>query len=305
MGEKLKHLNNYNPKVSIIVGVFGLKGIDAIFNALDSFLPQEGDIEFEFIVVDVANEQRERIYRERFPWIKLIKIEKLIHEPHMRNIALQQAQGDIILFTEDHVLFPHNYLKTIVKAFSEGHVIVGGPVLNANPEVFFGWVQYFLEYNKWFPGVRQEIIEDLPGCNYAYHIDLVKKLGPFPEEQIRLDTNFHKIAREKGNKLSYYHDLKIAHINDGKIKNIFIQRFQFGRLFAARRGFAVWKRIAYIILSPVIAILEYIRIINHSRHDRTYLIKLIQTTPLLLPALFIWMAGECVGYITAAGSSGR
>ena len=285
------------PKVSIIVGVMEEKGIDTIFSSLNSFLPQEGEIDFEFIVVDEANEQREKIYRERFPWVKLINTERLMPESYSRNIALQHARGEIIVFTTDHVLFHQCYLKNLVEAFYKGYRIVGGPVANGNPEVFIGWVQYFCEYNKWLPGIQEGVVEDLPGTNFAYHIELLKKLGPLPQGEFSVETLFHKKAKENDNKLYYCHGLRIDHINEKKISVICKERFLYGKLFAARRRFPVWKRIVYIVFSPLIALIEYIRIFKNSRHDRSCLKKFFQCTPLLLPTLFIWMSGECVGYL--------
>jgi glycosyltransferase involved in cell wall biosynthesis len=284
--------------VSIIAVVTEDRGSDSIFSTLNSFLQQEGDIDFEFIVVDEANEQREKIFSEHFPWVKLIQTERLLPVPYLRNIALQHARGEIIAFADDHIFFLPRYLKSLVAVFSKGYRIVGGPVANANQEAFAGWVQHFCEYHNWLPGILEGVVEDLPGSNFAYHADLLNKLGPFPEGQFGVETHLHKKAMEEGNELYLCHGLRIAHVNDEKISNFWARRFKYGRLFAARRSFPIWKRITYTLISPLIALIEYIRIFNHARHDRTYLKKFIQCTPLLLLTLFIWMAGECFGYVT-------
>ena len=302
--EKMEHLRKGKPKVSIIACVVEMKGINSVFRTLDSFLPQEGTVDFEFLVVDEVPGYREKIYRERFPWVKLIPVERLMPEPYLRNIALRHVQGEIIVFSEDHVIFTHSYLKNLVEAFSKGHKIVGGAVANADPELFTGWVQYFLEYNKWIPRLQEGIVDDLPGCNYAYHISAIQRLGPFPENNIKLDSIFNKKARENGFKLYYCHTIKIAHINETHILTTIVERFKFGRLFAARRGFPLWKRIAYSILSPIIAVVEYCRIFRNARYDHTYLLKFFQCTPLLLPILFIWMMGECIGYMIGYKNNG-
>ena len=285
------------PKVSLIAVMTEERGFDSIFDLLHSFYPQEGEIDFEFIVVDERNEKRAKIFDERFPWVKLIQTERLMPIPYLRNIALQHARGEIITFIDDHVVFHNNYLRKLVTSFSKGYDIVGGPVVNGNPATLASWVHYFCEYHKWFPMIQEGEIEDLPGSNFAYHTDLLKELGPFPEGQFGIETQLHKKAREDGNKLYFCHGLRIAHINESKISNFWVRRFKYGRLFAARRGFPTWKRIAYVILSPLIALMEYVRIFNHARHDRTYLKKFIQCTPLLLPSLFIWIAGESFGYL--------
>lgn len=293
--------NGHKPEVSIIVGVTPRKGFNSIFNLLETIFSQKGDITFECIVVDAFDKQREKIYREYFPHVKLVQTEALLYEPCLRNIGMKQAQSEIITFLEDHILLSRSYLKNLVKLFSNGYKIVGGTVANANPESFFGWTQYFCEYNKWIPGLPAGIVEDLPGCNFSYHAEVLKKLGPFPEGEFGVDTYFHKKAKYAGYKLYLCSGLEVAHVNDTKLRVTSIERFKYGQLFAARRGFTRRKQILYIVLSPVIAILEYIRIFKHTRHNSFYLKKLIHCTPFLLPILFIWMMGECSGYLFGYG----
>ena len=300
MVRKMKSYKDDKPKVSIIVVVTGNRGFDSIFDSLDSFYPQEGDINFEFIVVDERNQEREKNLRERFPWVRLIQTEELMPAAYLRNIALLHVRGEIIAFADDHVFFHNNYIKKLVAGFSKGYDIVGGPVANGNPGTLAGWVSYFCEFHKWLPTKQEGEVEDLPGTNFAYRFDLLKKLGPFPEGRFKLEYLFNKRARQGGNRFYFSPSLKIAHINEVKISDFWVCRFNYGRLLATRRGFPVWKRVAYAILSPLIALIEYIRIFNHARCDRTYLQKFVQCTPLLLPTLFIWMAGECTGYLFGA-----
>ena len=293
------------PEVSIIVIVNNNAPSDAIFNLLHSFYPQEGNISFEFIVIDEQNEQKAKTYSERFPWVKLIQMETLTRGSHLRNMALQQAQGEIIVFLEDHVTVRHDYLKSLHASFSKGYDIVGGPVINGNTQMLYSWVQYFCEYHKWLPIINEGEIGDLPGCNFAYRSDLLKRLGPFIEGYFKLESLFHEKAKQDGYKLYFDHQLEVKHFEDKKILKFMMYRFQYGRLFAEKRGFRVWKRIAYIILSPLVAIFEYTRIFGHARHDLTYLKKFIQCTPLILLTLFIWMFGECMGYCIASKVQGE
>src|SRR3990170_5385258 len=129
------------PKVSIIVVTDDNAPSDAVFNLLHSFLSAEAGISFEFIVIDEQNEQKAKTYSERFPWVKLIQIERLTRGSHLRNMALQLAQGEIIAFLEDHVTVRHDYLKNLLASFSKGLDIVGGPVINGNGQMLYSWVQ--------------------------------------------------------------------------------------------------------------------------------------------------------------------
>jgi GT2 family glycosyltransferase len=229
--------------------------------------------------------------------VELIKADRYQFGSALRNIAVKHAKGEIVAFLEDHVLVQKNYLKNLVATFSKGYDIVGGHVANANPERFVGWTQYFCEYNKFIPLSRDGEVEDLPGCNFAYSSDLVEKLGPFYEGPYKLENLFHGWARKSGYRLYLTRDLQVAHINGEKIIGFWRKRFEYGRLFASQRGFSLKRRILYAVLSPLIAMIEYTRIFKRTKNNRTYLIKFIQSTPLLLPTLLIWMMGECFGYL--------
>jgi GT2 family glycosyltransferase len=294
---KTKSDRHDKSQVTIIVVVTEDRGFDSIFHLLHSFLPQEGDIDIEFIVVDELNKEREKIFREEFPWVKLLQVQKLMSVPYMRNVALQHARGEIIAFADDHVLFHRKYIENLITAFSKGYRIVGGPVLNANPETMASWLQYFCEYHHFLLTRKDGEVQDLPGCNFAYRADLLKELGGFQEGSFGVETFLHKKARQKGNKLYFCHGLEIAHINDNRTRFFWKRRFRYGLLFASRRGFPTIRRVVYGLLSPLIAVKEYILIFSHVRGDQNFLMKFIQCTPLLVPTLFIWAAGECAGYL--------
>ena len=141
------------PVVSFIVVVNTNSFFGAIFNLLDSFYPQEGSIPFEFIVIEEENKETERIYRQRFPWVKFLTVEKMLRGSSLRNMALCHARGEIIAFLEDHITVRSDYLKNLMGCFDAGYGIVGGPVENGATKFPDGWVEYFAEYNKWFPQI--------------------------------------------------------------------------------------------------------------------------------------------------------
>ena len=290
------------PVISIVTVVTEDRGLDSIFGLLDSFLPQEDDVDFEFIVVDEDSDQRKKIFDERFPWVELVQTSRLMPVPQMRNIALPHIRGEIIAFVEDHVLLPGGYLKCVVDLFSRGHRAVGGPVENANPQSLASCVQHFCEYHNFLSTVTEGEVEDLPGSNFAYHEDVLEMLGSFPEGKYGVETHLHNRAKKDGTGLYFCHGLGVHHINETSIAAVMSRRFKYGRLFAARREFPAWKRLAYVVLSPLIVPLEYMRILKHVRQDRACVKRFVRCTPLLLPTLFVWMAGECVGYLAGVRS---
>lgn len=296
-GERLQLKSNPAPEVSIITVVNTNSPYEAVFNLLDSFYPQEGDISFEFIVVEGENEKKAEIYSKNYPWVKLVSVEKVTRGSHLRNIALKHVHGKFIVFMEDHITVQKDYLINLLKCFSKGYDIVGGPVENGFQDSLNSWAHYFSEYHKWIPIVREGEIGDLPGCNFAYRSDLFRRLGLFTEGNFKLESLFHERAKKIGKRLYFSHGLKIKHFDNKNTVDLWMYRFQYGRLFASKRGFPLWKRTSYAMLSPLIALNEYVRIFNRVKNDRFYLKKFIQCTPVLISTLLIWMAGEFTGYV--------
>jgi len=164
-------------------------------------------------------------------------------------------------------------------------------------------VQHFCEYHNFLSTVTEGEIADLPGSNFAYHRDVLEMLGSFPEGRYGLETHVHNRVRREGNQLFFCHGLAVNHVNETSMAAVMSRRFKYGRLFAARRGFPVWKRLAYVVLSPLVVLTEYVRIFMHVRRDQTHLKRFVRCTPLLLPTLVVWMAGECCGYLAAPGAT--
>ena len=292
-----------SPTVSIVTAVTRDRGPDSVFGLLESFAPQVDDVDFEFIVVDEEDDRRRKVFEERFPWVELIQTSKLMPVPQMRNFALPRVRGEIVGFVEDHALLPEGYLRNLVGVFARGYRVAGGPVENANPQSVASRVHHFCEYHNFLSTVNEGEIADLPGSNFAYHKDVLEMLGRFPEGTYGVETHTHNRMKQEGNRLHFCHGLSVHHINETNITAVMSRRFTYGRLFAARRGFSVWKRLAYIVLSPLVVLAEYVRIFMHVRRDRTHLKRFARCTPLLIPTLVVWMAGECLGYLS--GSAGE
>jgi hypothetical protein len=131
----------------------------------------------------------------------------------------------------------------------------------------------------------------------------LQELGIFSQEKYKLESHFFHKARKSGYTLYFAPDVRTSHFNENRAMLFSGKRFQYGRLYAARRGFSLPKRFLYTFLSPLIAILEYVRIFNHARCSKTYMRKFFHCTPQLLLTLFIWMGGECLGYLFGADAN--
>jgi len=287
-------------QVSIIVGVNEEERPELLFNFLESVRGLEDELPHETIVIAQKDTQRERIFQIKYPWVRLIQAEEMVPGGYFRNIGVRHASGKFLAFFEDHVIIHADYLKHLATALERGYDIVGGSVANGNPESMSGWVQYFCEYHKWLPCLKRGLLDDLPGSNFVCRRQVLQKLGAFSEERFKLESHFFTKAKKNGYTLFFEPDIRTSHFNEKRAMFFSKKRFQYGRLYAARRGFSLPKRLLYTCLSPLIAMLEYLRILNHAKCGKTYLKKFFLCTPQLLFTLIIWMGGECMGYLFGA-----
>ncbi|MGD9347755.1 MAG: glycosyltransferase [Candidatus Aminicenantes bacterium] len=296
----MMHNENNALQVSLIVGVNEEERPELLYRFLESVKGLDDEILHETIVVAQKDAQREALFQEKYPWVRLIQEGGMIPGGYFRNIGVQHASGKFLAFFEDHVIIHANYLKNLMAALDRGYDIVGGSVANGNPESISSWVQYFCEYHKWLPCLKGGLRDDLPGSNFVCRKQVLQKLGSFSEERFKLESHFFAKAKKHGFTLYFAPDIRTSHFNERRALFFSRKRFQYGRLYAARREFPLPKRLLYTCLSPLIAVLEYLRILNHAMCGKTYLKKFFLCTPQLLFTLFIWMGGECMGYLFGA-----
>jgi GT2 family glycosyltransferase len=288
-----------NPEFSVIVVINNDSPEEELFRCLASFHPQDGNVSFDFIVLDEADEGRGQIYRLRFPWVTFVTVGKMARGSRPRNLALNHARGDYVVFLEDHVTVRSDHLLRLRQIFAAGYDGIGGAVMNGSPESVGAWLQYFCDYHQWLPCRPSGDIGDLPGCNFAYRASTLKKLGAFVESRHKLEWLFNVRAKKQGARLYFASDAPAIHYSHDA--NTVFQycryRFLYGRDFAAHRGLGFWKRMIFALLSPALIGLVLFRIWKNVRLDRSLLTKFWRLSPILLVTVMIWAAGEMCGYL--------
>jgi glycosyltransferase involved in cell wall biosynthesis len=290
------------PEFSVIIAVNNNIPDEEVFRCLASFYPQEGDIPFEFIVVDEADESRRQVYRSRFPWATLLTIKKMMRGSYPRNLALQQARGDYIVFLEDHVTVRRDHLLRLREIFEKGYDAVGGSVINGCPESLGAWLQYFCEYHRWLPSRPSGDIPDFPGCNFAYRASTLKDTGFFVESRFKVESLYNARAKNGGARFYFASELPAVHYNyDAKtVLKFWRYRFLYGWNFAAHRRLRLVKRLAFALAAPVLVGLAYFRAWKDVRRDQALLNRFWKMTPILLLTLVIWSMGEMCGYLVGS-----
>ena len=141
-------------------------------HCLASLLEQETSSRFEVVVVDNGSEDGTadviRGWAERDPRIRGV-LEPAVGLSRAKNAGIEEARGELVLFTDDDVILDSGWIEAYVSFFArrrhETRTLVGGPVLPL-PHDLAAWP-------SWLDGAARV---DLPGL---FHGSEERALGRF------------------------------------------------------------------------------------------------------------------------------
>lgn len=160
-----------------------------------------------------------------------------------RNIALQQAAGEIVYFIDNDAKLQENALQIIDKEFSQSKVAaVGGPSLSPENEKYylsniigyilathFGALRMRLRYAQ-KKATTNATEEYLIGANLALRKNAVISVGGFDEKIIpNEETELLRRLKKKGYRLSYLPSLFIYRSHRKNLRELYKQFVFYGR----------------------------------------------------------------------------
>jgi len=137
-----------NPKASIIVTTYNVQG--TIADTLDCIFASEVDFLYEVIIVDDASSDKTpeicRLYEAKF-----IQLEKNGGPARARNIAIDNAIGELIIFVDSDVMFPSDLLARMMNKINTNSDLAGiGSISDPEPlnpcfySRYFALQEYYL-----------------------------------------------------------------------------------------------------------------------------------------------------------------
>jgi len=197
------------PFISIIIPV--KNGEKTIKKCLDS-LKNLHYTNYEIIVIDDNSNDKTSEILSSYEGIKVLKTSG-VGPSNCRNLAIKQAKGEYLAFTDVDCLVHPDWLNELLKGFAEDKVIsVGGDQQSPDDETKFGKLaQEFLKtvgfVSDYIKKGKTTIIETQhnPSCNVIYKKEIFSKIGGFleelwPGEDVELD---YRIKQLKQYKLKY------------------------------------------------------------------------------------------------------
>ncbi|MDP6662005.1 MAG: glycosyltransferase [Candidatus Thalassarchaeaceae archaeon] len=183
------------------------------------------------------------------------------------NIAIQATESDLVLFTDDDVIVPEDWVSNLVRWFDRPEVAgVGGPNF-APPESSTLWQRVIdvsfcnrlftagTNYGRQAKGSLEEV-EQIPGVNSAYRRPLLEEVGGFDSgaigaEDVILDHRIraagHKLWSD-GNAVMWHRRRGLVRVKS-QIRNYGLVRTLAGKEYPGLWG---WSHILVSAFPPLV-----------------------------------------------------
>lgn len=249
------------PLVSVVIPTYN--GHKTIVQCLETVTNQETDFPYEIIVVDSSPEPVEPLIKLRFPQVRYAHSKRRLTVGEAMNHGIQLAQGDFIVLTQDDCFVPSNWLQRLLQNHQKGEFAgVGGSIANANTHSLAAWVLHLLEYNRFLPGRRVCLIDDISPGNACYRKSVFAETGlRFPASNASEHTAVNEELARRGWKILFDPTISVRHLTRTTWRKILSHAAGLGRSQAP-----VLKRfkgrgdifVHYPILLPLYPILRLI-----------------------------------------------
>jgi hypothetical protein len=289
------------PRISVVVASkVGKPFIDFCLHSLDAKA-----VGAEVIVVAAGPRDYVATLRADYPWARVIHSADITQVPALRRLGVQAARGAFVAIIEEHCSAAPDWLSHAIRGLESGRYgAVGGPVGDHGYRRLRDWVVYFLEYHGALPPAVGGETDNLNEANIAYrrsllleHVDLLDD-GYWP-------MTLHPTLLAKGVKMLSTPDMVVHHRGPFDFVYYLGQRFLFSRAYAGVRAQKqpVWRRLAYIVLAPLVPFMMLARIARLVLRKGQRIPQFVATLPLLSIALVVMVAGEWLGCVAGPGQA--
>jgi hypothetical protein len=210
----------------------------------------------------------------------------------------------IVVIGETHTYPDPRWAEALIRAH-EGQrwaVIVPG-FGNANPNGPLSWAIFLLDYGRWLAGLPAGEIGLAPTHNASYKREVLLSIPALDTALAHGDELTLKL-KSGGHRAYFEPSAVIDHLNVTQLAPWLHERFLGGRLIAGQRAlrWPWWKRLLYVVGSPLIPVVILRRIWRGVRLTRRRTRLPFGTLPALIIGAMVSAMGEMVGYAWGMGT---
>ncbi|MEO6655358.1 MAG: glycosyltransferase [Pyrinomonadaceae bacterium] len=284
------------PNLSVVVA--SQNALESVRDCLSAIQKQSKGCNVEIVVVDNSTDGTAEITRSEFPEIRLVEADDGILIPELWAIGINESSGDLVALTTTHFVPSATWVGCILKAHEQSHSGIGGAIENDESTGVVSWAVYFCRYSPYMLPFDETEVIDFAADNASYKR---RDLNVVKESMSNgfWETFVHKEMRAAGMSLLKSPEMIVYHQKSFTFFGFLNQRFWHGMQFGAARAASIpaAKRVALVLLSPLIPFLYLYRISGRVFGRKRNIQRFVLSLPILVLFLVSWSFGEFVGYL--------
>jgi cellulose synthase/poly-beta-1,6-N-acetylglucosamine synthase-like glycosyltransferase len=267
-------------------------------SALNALQAQETSVTYEIVFIDSSTDGTERIIEEEFPFVRLIHFPVRCTVGRARNIGVDAAQGEVILFVDTDTIPCPTWLDQMYRAIKEGGADgVCGGMSNGTPWSITGSAGFYLEFFR-FLAYRGSLrpVQLLVGGNSGFRREILAE-SRYADNSESEDMLFSSRLSRTGKRLFFLPAASVRHLNRKGCRTILLYQRKLGRgAFVYRsehspREMRLLKALPELVFFMPCVVMLWIgfSILRHFR--LADFLRFVLILPLCFIANFAWSAG--------------
>jgi glycosyltransferase involved in cell wall biosynthesis len=222
------------PLVSVVIPSYN--SARTIRECLSGLSAQRTTVPFEIIVADSSDDGTEQIVSAHFPEVTLLHFDGRRSVGIARNIGIEKARGEIILFLDTDCVPNPEWIDQMVAGISNFAADgVGGSVENGTPWSISGTVGFYLEFFRFLghagkPSPTPFLMGGTSGFKRC-----VLEGTRYTDRSVGDDFIFGWQQTHLGRRLFFLPSVSVKHINKTGVRTMFRYQYKLGRGACAYR----------------------------------------------------------------------
>ena len=289
---------DHRPALSVVVPCYNARAtIRQCLEALENqTLPRQC---YEIIVADSSSDGTTTIIRQEFPTVRLLHSETRLYYGMARNLGLDAVTADTILFVDSDCIAEKECLERHLaehRQHPEAVAVMGGMV-NGNPEAWWGWAIFLIEFSRFLPAGITRSVHDIVTANTSFKAWAFEKYGRFHTSNYSgEDKRFHGALAGSNALMRFAPAAIVAHRNRDSARAVLRHLHWLGQGVAHVRlenGEVTGSKRWLLLLAPLLAPWRTARIIRRSLTAAPALLgRVLLLWPCLLAGFLAMGLGE-------------
>jgi hypothetical protein len=227
--------------------------------------------------------------------------------PFLLGAGIAASSGGLVAVTEEVATFEPDWAASVLDVQKRtGAAALGGSVCPADGIAGFDLAAFLCDYAAFLPPFPAGLAAELLGLAAVFTREALPGAGDVAARGFWKTFHCRSLV-SSGRQLYLDPALRVSCGRRLSFTAWARRRLLHGRCYGAMRatGWSVTRRIFHILASPTVPFLLFLRVARHVWPRPRFRSKFLAVSPGCLVAQVLWAAGEAVGLLLGAGTSGE